>query len=104
LEVNIDHVATLRQARFRFEKDFISRALIQHQGNVSATADTLGIANPAQLRPIAFLPFLRAILKPDALDATQNDLPANWCWSGDAIVHLPFTGHGSPGAANDLCP
>ena len=43
-------------------------------------------------------------LKPDALDATQNDLPANWCWSGDAIVHLPFTGHGSPGAANDLCP
>ena len=41
-------------------------------------------------------------LKPTVLDATQNDDPANWCWS--SVAHLPFTGVGSPGITNDPCP
>jgi len=35
-------------------------------------------------------------------DATQNDVPTNWCLS--TLATGPFTGFGSPGAANTTCP
>jgi hypothetical protein len=41
-------------------------------------------------------------LKLGVLSASLNDFSTNWCWS--TTPHLPFTGLGSPGSANDACP
>ncbi|MBI5508816.1 MAG: hypothetical protein HY903_08695 [Deltaproteobacteria bacterium] len=41
-------------------------------------------------------------LTPTVLDTIGNDTATNWCWS--TTPHLPFTGSGSPGLANDPCP
>ena len=50
-----DAIASLREARTRFERDFITRALHAHEWNVSKTAETLGLERSHLHRKIKLL-------------------------------------------------
>jgi len=58
----VDDGLTLREARARFERDFITRALVRHRGRVAEAAKALGIQRTNLYRKVRQLKLPKSLL------------------------------------------